>query len=224
MDNGLFRLAYRALSFRTARAVLVGRRRCPQRIDQGRFTPRDVNRIMEQTWRNFDTLISDAPVQETPGGRRNVRMGVFTLANYQALRAAVDDKAYATELAADFCWRGYEQSISVSRWIARLVTRDPRKQMNLMMRMGIRYPFSRPDYDWKVHPDPDAFAVDFYRCPVFDYFKTQGEEAVEFFRNSWCTLDFPLAEFMVRGGRYERPHTLSAGDEVCDMRWIADKK
>jgi len=224
MDNRLFRLAYRTLSFRSARAVLVGRRRCPQRVDRGRFTRRDADRIMEQTWRNFDTLISDAPVQETPGARRNVRMGVFTLSNYQALRAAVDDKAYATELAADFCWRGYEQSISVSRWIARLVTRDPKKQMNLMMRMGLRYPFSRPDYDWKVLPDPDAFAVDFYRCPVFNYFKTQGEEAVEFFRNSWCTLDFPLAECMVRGGRYERPHTLSAGDEVCDMRWIADKK
>jgi hypothetical protein len=58
--------------------------------------------------------------------------------------------------------------------------------------------------------------------PIFEYFKTQGEEALEFFRNSWCTLDFPLAEFMVKGGRYERPHTLSAGDNVCDMRWIAD--
>jgi len=50
----------------------------------------------------------------------------------------------------------------------------------------------------------------------------QGEEALEFFRKSWCTLDFPLAEAMVRGGRYERPRTLSEGDEVCDMRWIAE--
>jgi len=224
MDSRLFRVAYRTLSFRSARAVLVGRRRCPQRVDRGRFTRRDADRIMEQTWRNFDTLLSDAPGQKTAGGRRNVRMGIFTLAHYQALRSVVHDKTYATTLATDFCWRGYEQSISLSRLLARLVTRDPQKQMNLMMRMGLRYPFSRPDYDWKVHPDPHAFAVDFYRCHVFDYFKTQGEEAVEFFRNSWCTLDFPLAEFMVRGGRYERPHTLSAGDEVCDMRWIADKK
>ena len=224
MDSKLFRLAYRTLSLRAARAVLVGRRRCPRHIEQGRFTRQDADRVMEQTWRNFDALISEAPHQKTPGGRRNVRLGVFTLAHYQALRSTVQDKEYATVLATDFCWRGYEQSISVSRLVARLVTRDPQKQMNFMMRMGLRYPFSRPDYDWKVHPDPDAFAVDFYRCPVFDYFKTQGEEALEFFRNSWCTLDFPLAEFMVRGGRYERPHTLSTGDGVCDMRWIADKK
>jgi hypothetical protein len=224
MDEKLFPLFYRTLSLRAARAVLVGRRRCLRRIDQGRFTRQDADRVMQQTWRNFDALISEAPRQKTPGGRRNVRMGVFTLAHYKALRSVVQDKQYAIVLATDFCWRGYEQSIGVSRLVARLVTRDPQKQMNLMMRMGLRYPFSRPDYDWKVHPDPDAFAVDFYRCPVFDYFKTQGEEALEFFRNSWCTLDFPLAEVMVRGGRYERPHTLSAGDEVCDMRWIADKK
>jgi hypothetical protein len=177
---------------------------------------------MDQTWRNFDALIPEAIPQETAGGRRNVSMGVFSLALYQALRDVVEDKAYATELATDLCWKSYEQSIGPSRFLARMVSRDPKKQMNFMMRMGLRYPFSRPDYDWKVHPDPDAFAVDFYRCPVLDYFKTQGEEAVEFFRNSWCTLDFPLAEFMVKGGRYERPHTLSAGDEVCDMRWIAD--
>jgi hypothetical protein len=224
MESRLFRFAYYTLSFRTARAVLVGRRRCLQRIDQGRFTRQDADRVMEQTWRNFDALISKAPPQKTPGGRRNVRMAVFTLAHYQAVRSAVQDRGYAIQLAADFCWRGYEQSILLSRLVARLVHRDPQKQMNLMMRMGLRYPFSRPDYDWKVHPDPDAFAVDFYRCPPLEYFKTQGEEALEFFRNSWCTLDFPLAECMVRGGRYERPHTLAVGDKVCDMRWIGEKK
>jgi len=132
-------------------------------------------------------------------------MGIFTLAHYQALPPVVDDKAYATTLATDFCWRGYEQSIGPSRLLARLVTRDPQKQMNLMMRMGLRYPFSRPDYDWKVHPDPDAFSVDFYRCPVFDYFKTQGEEAVEFFRNSWCTLE-PLFSRSLR----EKPFAVSS--------------
>ena len=151
-------------------------------------------------------------------------MGVFSLALYQALRSTVNDKEYAIALATDVIWRGYEQSLGLSRLIARLVTRDPKKQMRIMLQMGLRYPFSRPDYDWKVQPDPDAFAVDFYRCPVFDYFQTQGEEALAFFRKSWCTLDFPLAESMVRGGRYERPHTLSEGDEVCDMRWIVDKE
>ena len=79
MDKGLLRLVYHTLSSRSARAVLVGRRRCLRRIHQGRVTRQDADRVMEQTWRNFDALISQAPSQKTPGGRRNVRMGVFTL-------------------------------------------------------------------------------------------------------------------------------------------------
>jgi len=30
---------------------------------------------------------------------------------------------------------------------------------------------------------------------------------------------FALAQVMVKGGRYEPPHTLSAGDSLCDMIW-----
>jgi len=62
--------------------------------------------------------------------------------------------------------------------------------------------------------------VDFHRCPVHDYFRSQGEEELELFQKTWCTLDHPIAEAMVEGGRYERPHTLSHGDSVCDMRWL----
>ncbi len=68
---------------------------------------------------------------------------------------------------------------------------------------------------------PGTFALDFYRCPVNYYFQALGKEELEFFRNSWCTMDWPFAEAMVKGGKYERRHTLSAGDNVCDMRWRA---
>lgn len=91
-----------------------------------------------------------------------------------------------------------------------------------MLRMSLRYPFNRPGYDWKVLPEPGTFAVDFYRCPVYDYLKSQGED--EFMLNSWCTLDFALAQVMTKGGYYERPHTLAAGDNVCDMKWYGRPK
>jgi hypothetical protein len=29
---------------------------------------------------------------------------------------------------------------------------------------------------------------------------------------------------MVPGGRFERPHALSAGDPVCDMSWVAGER
>ena len=83
MDGKLFRLAYHALSFRSARAVLVGRRRCPQRAERGRFTRRDADSIMEETWRNFDVLLADlasdrgdlAPVAETWGRWEKAKAG-----------------------------------------------------------------------------------------------------------------------------------------------------
>ena len=109
------------------------------------------------------------------------------------------------------------------RSIARLLARDPQKQVNLILRMSLRYPFGRPGYDWTAREAPNAYLVDFHRCPVHDYFRSQGEEAVEFFRNSWCTLDFAVAEVMVKGGAYERTRTLSAGDSVCDMKWTIRK-
>ena len=223
MASSLFRRITVSRSVPLVRTVLVGKPRSPGQAQPGGFTRRDADRITEHTWKNYDDLIPDAPPQKTAGGRRNVRLGVLTLAHYRALRAEVDDPRYAIELTRAFCWAGYEKSILLSRAMTRLATRDPRRQMELQLRLGLRYPFSRPDYDWTVRPDPDAFAVDFHRCPVHDYFRAQGEEALELFRNTWCRLDFPLAEAMVRGGRYERPHTLSHGDEVCDMRWIVDR-
>jgi len=47
-----------------------------------------------------------------------------------------------------------------------------------------------------------------------------NEEERRFFYNSWCMFDFAIAKVMAKDGSYERPHTLSAGDDVCDMRWF----
>ena len=180
----LFKRIYRYFCLRGARAVLVGRMRDRGNIEKGRFTREDANRIMDKTWVTFDELIDGAPVQKTAGGRRNVTLGVLTLAFYRALRSEVDDRSYTIELTSDFCWYGYEKSLGPSRFVARLRSRDPQTQMNFIMRSALRYPFSRPDYDWTVHQDPSAFVVDFHRCPVHDYFKSQGDDALDLFRNT----------------------------------------
>ena len=46
------------------------------------------------------------------------------------------------------------------------------------------------------------------------------------FQRSWCTYDWALTYAMVGGGfqqkgYHERPHTMSKGDDVCDMCWYA---
>ena len=217
----LVKLAGRPVSRWAAKRVLVGRsidRNAPAR---GRFTREQVDRILARTWQNYVELAPGAQAARlhTYGNRQNVLLGVLSLAIYQVLLAEGVEERYATELVTDLAWKVYEKWVVLPRFVARLATHDPQQRMNLMLRMFLRFPFSRPGYDWQARSEPGAFVLDVHRCPVRDYLKSQGQE--KFMINSWCTLDFALAQVMTPGGRYQRPHTLSAGDSVCDMKWFA---
>lgn len=148
---------------------------------------------------------------------------MWSLAVYRAIRETGVEEDYATELCTDYLWKAYKRQVGIQRLIARVFVRDGQKQMNMMQRMFLRVPLAAPGYDCELTKTSGGFAYDIRRCPVRDYYVGQGEEALRFFRNSWCTLDYPLAEYLVEGGKYERTHTLSAGDTMCDMRWVVEK-
>lgn len=224
LEVTLVKLAYKPAGRWAGRQVLLGRyidRNAPER---GRFTREEFERVLARTWDNYDELAPRAHVEriETRGSRQNVLLGVFSLAIYRALLAEGVEQSYATELVADLAWKVYEKWIAVPRFVAQRKSDDPQEQMNLMLRMFLRFPFNRPGYDWQSRSKPGSMEIDFYRCPVRDYLASEGEE--EFMRNTWCTLDFALAQAMTEGGRYERPRTLSAGDGVCEMKWFAEPK
>ncbi len=63
---------------------------------------------------------------------------------YRALLAAGVEKEYATELFSDALWKFYETWLVLLRFVARLRTRDPQKQMNFMLRMFLHYPYQSP--------------------------------------------------------------------------------
>lgn len=207
-----------------ANRILKGRYLDREQLNRGRFTQTDVNRILDRTWQNYDELAPTAHVEQlkTLGNRQNKLLGVVTHGIYRALLEEGLEKEYATELVADCMWKIFETWGVLLRSIARFSARDPQKQMELMLRMFLRYPFSPPGYDSKVLSDENVFALDIYRCPAYDYFKAHGEE--EFMLNSWCKQDFALAQIMTKGGSYERPLTLAAGDKVCDMKWYGKPK
>lgn len=104
--------------------------------------------------------------------------------------------------------------------------------MNLILRLFMVFPFStpgRPAYECKAWAERDRFCTYWTYCPSFAFVKRLVEHGgdhgkLDAFRRSWYTYDWTLAYAIVDGGYgrrggYERPHTLSAGDEVCDMRW-----
>lgn len=217
----LVKLVYKRAGRWAGRQVLLGRYVDRDAPEKGRITDDQFERILARTWDNYDELAPRAHVErlETPGSRQNVLLGAFSLAIYRALLAEGIEERYATELVADLAWKVYGRWIVLPRFVARLRSDDPQEQMNTMLRMFLRFPFNSPGYESQVRYEPDSTATDFFRCPVRDYLASEGEE--EFMHNTWCTLDFALAQAMTKGGRYRRPRTLSAGDSVCEMQWFA---
>ncbi len=202
--------------------TIVGRSRCRLDPAKGRFTRRDAKRIFECAVCDVLEQLERKPSDKTIGASIMLRIGIWSLALYRAVRADGVDSDYATELCTDFLWAGYKRSVRLQRLLGRLASRVPQKQMSAIQSIFLRFPLASPGYDCQLRRETDAFAYDVRRCPVNDYFATQDPEAQAFFRNSWCTLDYPLAEHLVAGGKFERTRVLSDGDGVCDMRWSAE--
>jgi len=232
----LFRILLRREVDRAASRILVGRLIERGRPERGRFLSHDVDRILARAWTNLDEMIPEADLESLPtlGNRHNVLLAALTVAAYRSFLEEGVDGEYAIELFADVGWKLYEKFIVLPRLIAKIATRDRQRRMNLMLRMLMIYPFStpgRPGYECKVRAEPDALRTCWTHCPPYAFVKRYAEKhadpgAIEAFRKSWCWYDWAFTYAMAEGGhgwrgRYERPLTLSSGDEVCDMRWSA---
>jgi len=211
---------------RAAIQILEGRYLDRSQPMKGRFTRMQVKEILTQTWLYLDELLPEAKLdqQETLGNRQNVFLAVATHAAYRAFLNAGIETEYAIELVSDIAWKVYASWLPLPRFLAKIISRDPQKQMNLILRIFLWYPFSQPGYQRKVREVEDGFHTHWFRCPPHEYFKENGsEDEMMVFNRIWCQFDWAVAQAMVTGGKYERPHTLSAGDAVCDMRWYVDK-
>lgn len=140
------------------------------------------------------------------------------------------------ELFADIGWKVYARFLTLPRLSARMVTRDPQAQVNLILRMLLRFPFSapgRPGYEVQAWTEPGRFCTFWTYCPPYafvrDYVAEYGDRGeIEAFSKSWCWYDWAFTYAMVGGsyethGHYERPHTLSSGDALCDMCWYGGR-
>jgi len=187
--------------------------------------PSDVGRILDRAQSNIDDLQSSTVAQDSWANFRMVFLGLTHLAIYRALLNEGTKKDYATDLIGDIAWKTVTESrrTKIGKSIIRLITGDPHKQLGMQLRFLGRFATSPPGYESELSSDADAHYWDFYRCPPLEFYRTQGEEALEMFRNTWCKIDFATAEWMAKGAKYERPHTLSEGDDVCDMRWYVGR-
>jgi hypothetical protein len=198
-----------------ARRAVAGRNRSRRDPTAGRFTPSQINRIVNEAFDRFERQVPDLPSEPTLGSRQNVLLAALTLSFLEALEADGIERGYAIELTGDVCWRFYEQWGRGTRAATRLITRDPVQRLRLSVNAFLTFPFGRPGYQFDDVPQGDGRSLNMQRCPVADYLGSRG--AADLCAGSWCNLDYALAEMW--GGTLERSGTLVTGASCCDFRF-----
>lgn len=219
---------FRWLMKRAASRAMLDRYRDPAQPRLGRFDRRDIGRATDRTFDNFEALLPDAELSQfqSRGNRFNVALAVFSLATYRALREQGLEREWASTVFADIGWQLYKIGINIPLFFIRPFTRDPQTRLNFVLRVFLFFPFAEDPvgYKRKYWKEKDHFRTDWYRCAPYNYFRQHGnEEEMEMFRRSWCLYDFALPGLIDPDSHYERPHTLSSGEAVCDMRWYGRK-
>lgn len=211
---------------KTISQILVARCRRDRLPEHGRFTPREIKRITRQARQNVRELMPYLHDLENIGNYQMEYGGLVDLATYRALVKEKIDPAYATTLVGDMIWQARTNARGVipivdplRMMVARLTTSDRLDFLEKRLKDGVRYPYSQPGYRIDLYKDEEVWCMDIYSCPVYDFYNQFGHEELALFRRTWCTFDFAVAEHLVDGGSYQRKHTLSDGDGVCDMRW-----
>jgi ubiquinone biosynthesis protein len=204
-----------AVARRSLAGRLVGRPKSRRRLSRA-----ETKRIIGRLWAHFDALAPRLPWEPTFGARMNVGLAAVTVAGHRALTESGIDPQEASEVLAEMAWRVYRTWGLVPAVIARLFTPDPLRRLRICTDLFRRFPFNPPGYRMEDVPAEGAVVFAVRRCPVADYFRSQGLSTLCV--QTWCALDEPLARMW--GGALERKGTLAGGAAQCDFRWVATKE
>ncbi|MDA7429204.1 hypothetical protein [Primorskyibacter aestuariivivens] len=172
-----------------------------------------------------------ASLAELPsfGNRLMVELSVFTAAAHRVLLDAGFQPDHARSAVADAGWIVYSRMLRLSSLPFRLSSRDPATRLRRTIRALLWFPFhapGAPGYAVLARSDDAGITTHFTHCPPQTFIRKlidrDDRNDLEAFRQSWCRYDWPGADLIAgdgKRGHYERPHTLSHGDSVCDMCW-----
>ena len=203
--------------------VLTPRCRREDEPEYGRFTTTDIERTIQQTDSILLELIPYFKDLPNLGNYMMAYSSMIDLAIYRALLREKVDPGYATKLIGDINWQfvlntgGYYR---LKRELIAVKTKDPMERMGIFLGDMLKFPYGKPGYRAELYKEGNVYHMNFYSCPIYNFYKQFGNEELTLFRKVFCTYDYAAAERLVEGGRYQREHTLSNGDNVCDMRWF----
>lgn len=194
----------------------------------------EIDRFLARMKAEAEALRPSARLETLPsaGNRLMVELAVYTAACDRALRRSGLEPASARRTMGDIAWDVYRRMLLTASLPARLVTRDPGRRIRWTIGALLRFPFNAPGapgYAVDSRVEGDDLLTHFTHCPPQTFVRRLSEEtddpdALEAFRQSWCLYDWPGADLIAgdgHRGHYRRPQTLSHGDPVCDMCWLA---
>jgi len=220
----LQRLLFRWL----ARRKLAGTPRNPDSPNGEPLRKADIEALVAEMRITARELIVAAELGRlnSRGNRFNATLGLYHVALYRSLRKQGLADEYAIQLARDIGWSFYAAATRYCYWLVRPFVWSKQKQINAILRLLMVFPFNRDKhgYQFQVRKEHDHLRTDWTQCVVLELLRRVGDEAdLNFFRNSWCQYDFQFPGLISKQGYYERQHTLSSGDQVCDMKWYAKR-
>jgi hypothetical protein len=199
-----------------------------------RWLKPDIDRFLQQVRSEARLLWTTSGAEDIPnfGNRLMLLFAVYTAASDRVLRRMRISPAAARGAFANIAWDVYRRSIQLYSLPVRLITRDPGRRLRWTIRGILKFPFSTPGapgYAADVRVRGNDLETHFTHCPPNSYIArlaqaTNDPHLYDTFRESWCRFDWPLADVIAgdgKRGHYSRPHTLSRGDTVCDMCWLA---
>lgn len=221
--------------FKAVHRVLVNRTLTGTDDRSLRWLSPEVHRFVAAVQKDVETLRPNARLDTLPsfGNRLMVELAIYTVACDRVLRRMGIASASARGAVADLCWDVYRRMLLLTSLPVRLVTRNPGQRLQWTIGMLLHFPFSAPGppgYEVETWVEGDDLLTFFSHCPPQTYVRRLSEESadpevLESFRASWCLYDWPGADLIAADGRrghYRRRRTLSAGDSVCDMCWMAE--
>lgn len=176
----------------------------------------ELDMVLGDMWDRYYELEPSIPIEKTLGAVFTTHLAAAALAMYEVLIRYSVGESEAYRLIYDIGWKLYSEMGEPPLLFAAAFTDDPTKRLRLATDLFRYFPFGAPAYAWRDVPSDDGVvAFDCMRCPVAEFFAQHN--ASELCVNTWCNLDFPLAEKW--GGELSRTATIAMGAECCDFRW-----
>ena len=207
------------LPFRPALKVLLGPIALP--ILYERLGRADGRCVLDRTWELYPARLAE--VDDTArlgfGPALVMRLSACTVALHAAMTEVGTPHSTALEIAGELAWSVYRKMGRIPWLLSGIVSRDPRRRLDVATQIFRRFPFGPSGYVWKSKPASDGIvAFDCLRCPVAEHFSKV--ELADLCVRTFCDLDFPLAAdwsaTLVRNG------SIAAGAPICDFRWKAN--